>query len=66
MAKTQTQGATFYPLSEQIKDSALAHGFKWATWHYTEKKNGPQLSPFEWNILAQPAKLATIWSPAAN
>jgi hypothetical protein len=62
MATKQVRhGSFFYPLSEQIKDSALAHGVEWARWHYTEKKGGPQLAPLEWDILSRAAiKAASI------
>lgn len=49
-------GSPFYPLSEQIKDTAMIHGLDWAEWHYCHSRNGPKLSAREWDILSRPAQ----------
>lgn len=49
-------GSTFYPLSEQIKDTAAVHGRSWAFWHYCLNDNGPKLTDLEWRILSKGAQ----------
>ena len=51
-----TMGHPRFTLSEQIKDTARAHGIDWALWHYVHNPRGPRLSTFEWSILSRPAQ----------
>lgn len=51
-------GHPTYPLSEQIKDTALAFGLWWTEWHYRINRQGPKLSEREWAILSLPARKA--------
>jgi hypothetical protein len=48
-------GSVFYPLSQQIADTAAAHGLEWACWYYCFNRRGPRLSRFEWKVLATAA-----------
>lgn len=48
-------GHPAYPLSEQIKDTAIAFGLWRAEWHYRFNRQGPKLSAREWDILSRPA-----------
>lgn len=44
-------GSVFYPLSEQIADTARVHGLEWTRAHYAAKG----VSDFAWFILSQKA-----------
>jgi hypothetical protein len=46
-------GTVFYPLSQQIADTAAEHGAEWTSWYYTANPRGPMLSALEWSILAR-------------